>query len=356
MMHESQTRRPFDETYMKISSFIGGTLFASTLALIACSSGSPEDTQAEVSTEELSGVTALTAVSSGKCVEVAGSSTSNGAKIQQAACGTASNQRFQLKDMGGGQYELIGAGSGKCLDVASVSRSNGASMQQWDCGGGANQLWKLVSKGTSTYQVQSVNSGKCLDVTGNSTESGAFLQQWSCGSGSNQLFKISTSSGGGGAGGSSGSGSGSAGSSSAGSSSAGSSSTGVWNKANLTNFESYPDPGSAECLEFNGCTWAGQFAGIDGKQTESWVKAHNIVAVHSKDFGKYSLKTLRLKQGSKQIDVTVYDECADSDCSGCCTQNAKQNGLNFLIDIEKYSMQRFGSGDGIVEWQCLDCK
>jgi hypothetical protein len=26
-----------------------------------------------------------------------------------------------------------------------------------------------------------------------------------------------------------------------------------------------------------------------------------------------------------------------------------------LIDIEKYTMQRFGSGDGIVDWMCLDC-
>ena len=77
------------------------------------------------------------------------------------------------------------------------------------------------------------------------------------------------------------------------------------------------------------------------------------MAVHSKDFAKYKLKTLRLKQGSRQIDATVYDECADSDCSGCCTQNA--GSIGFLIDIEKYTMQRFGSGDGVVDWTCLDC-
>ena len=53
------------------------------------------------------------------------------------------------------------------------------------------------------------------------------------------------------------------------------------------------------------------------------------------------------------IDVKVYDECSDSDCDGCCTQNARPTG--FLIDIEKYTMQRFGTGDGIVDWMCLDC-
>jgi hypothetical protein len=127
----------------------------------------------------------------------------------------------------------------------------------------------------------------------------------------------------------------------------------VWRTANLTNFTSYPDPGSEECIKYSGCEWAGQFAAVSGKMPESWVAANNIAAVHSKDFAKYKLKTLRLRQGTKTIDVKVYDECADSDCSGCCTANSKSTG--FLIDIESYTAARFGTGDGIVEWVCLDC-
>ena len=131
--------------------------------------------------------------------------------------------------------------------------------------------------------------------------------------------------------------------------------TGTWRKANLTNFESYPDPGSDECLHFNGCLWAGQFAFVSGKQPESWVRANNIIAIHSKDADTYKLKTFRLRQGTKTIDAKVYDMCADSDCGGCCTQNANAGGIGFLIDVEKYTMQRFGTGSGVVEWQCLDC-
>jgi hypothetical protein len=127
----------------------------------------------------------------------------------------------------------------------------------------------------------------------------------------------------------------------------------VFKQANLTNFTSYPEPGSDECDNFNGCQWEGRFAFVDGKQTENWVMMHNIVAVHSKDADTYALKTLRLRQDGNEIDVTVYDECSDNDCSGCCTQNSQETG--FLIDIEKYTMQRFGSGDGIVEFACLDC-
>ena len=126
-----------------------------------------------------------------------------------------------------------------------------------------------------------------------------------------------------------------------------------WREANLTNFESYPDPNSEECEEFNGCTWAGRFAFVEGKQTEEWVMMHNIVAVHSRDGDEYGLKTLRLRLDGDEIDVTVYDVCSDNDCDGCCTNNASQTG--FLIDIEKYSMERFGHGHGIVEWACLDC-
>lgn len=127
----------------------------------------------------------------------------------------------------------------------------------------------------------------------------------------------------------------------------------VWRSANLTHFTSYPDPGSDECVHYNGCQWAGQFAFVSGKQTEEWVRQHDIIAVHSKDASQYKLKTLRLRQGAHQIDATVYDMCSDSDCDGCCTQNCRQTG--FLIDIEKYTMERFGSGDGVVEWACLDC-
>ncbi len=126
-----------------------------------------------------------------------------------------------------------------------------------------------------------------------------------------------------------------------------------WQQANLTHFTSYPDPGSEECIEYNGCMWAGYFAALPDQQTEQWVMDHNIAAVHSKDFETYELKTLRLRVGSDEIDVVVYDMCSDDDCSGCCTANSAQTG--FLIDIEEYTYQRFGHGDGIVEWACLDC-
>jgi hypothetical protein len=129
----------------------------------------------------------------------------------------------------------------------------------------------------------------------------------------------------------------------------------VWHQANLTWYTSWPEPGSEECIEYNGCTWAGYFAGVEGQMTEEWVKEHNIIAVHEKDWKKYKLKTFRLRMNGSTIDAVVYDLCSDSDCDGCCTENAGEIG--FLIDIEKYTRERFdGNGDGVVEWTCLDCE
>lgn len=132
----------------------------------------------------------------------------------------------------------------------------------------------------------------------------------------------------------------------------------VWNRAYLTWYISWPDPGSEECVKYNGCEWAGYFAGINGQQTEQWVSEHNIISIHEKDWGKYRGKTFRLRQNDKSIDAVVYDKCADSDCDGCCTQNA--GNLGFLIDVESYTCERLTGSkegcDGIVEWTCLDCE
>lgn len=132
----------------------------------------------------------------------------------------------------------------------------------------------------------------------------------------------------------------------------------VWNKAYLTWYISWPDPGSEECVVYNGCEWAGYFAGISGQQTEQWVSEHNIISIHEKDWGKYRGKTFRLRQNSNTIDAVVYDMCSDSDCDGCCTKNA--GNLEFLIDVESYTCERLTGSkegcDGVVEWTCLDCE
>ena len=98
------------------------------------------------------------------------------------------------------------------------------------------------------------------------------------------------------------------------------------------------------------CTWAGQFAACDGTKAEVWVAAHNIVAAFP-DFTALKLHDLCLRKGQNTIVVTLLDTCADSDCSGCCTQN--KGSAAELIDIESYTDARWGVPDGAIEWADL---
>lgn len=131
----------------------------------------------------------------------------------------------------------------------------------------------------------------------------------------------------------------------------------VWHSANKTSFTSYPAPGSAECIQYNGCAYEGQFAACPNTESLSWVKSHNIVSVFpnlrqaSNGVPALALHDLCLRSGTKTIVVTALDECADSDCSGCCTQN--KGSADELVDIESFTDARWGVEDGPIEWADL---
>ena len=38
---------------------------------------------------------------------------------------------------------IAGGQSGRCIDVANSSTSNGARLQLWDCHGNSNQRWPI---------------------------------------------------------------------------------------------------------------------------------------------------------------------------------------------------------------------
>jgi hypothetical protein len=124
----------------------------------------------------------------------------------------------------------------------------------------------------------------------------------------------------------------------------------TWKTARKTWYESYPDPGSEECVKYNGCKWAGQFAGCQGKKPEAWVKERNIAAAFP-NFQELALHDLCLKSGDQTIVVTVLDTCGDADCDGCCTQN--KGSADALIDLEKYTNERWGVADGPITWADL---
>ncbi|MEU6389057.1 endo-1,4-beta-xylanase [Streptomyces sp. NPDC046939] len=114
-------------------------------------------------------------VGSGRCLDVPGSSTTDGTQVQLWDCNSGTNQQWTYTDAG----ELRVYGN-KCLDAAGTG--NGAKVQIYSCWGADNQKWRLNSDGS----IVGVQSGLCLDAVGNGTANGTQIQLYSCSNGSNQ--------------------------------------------------------------------------------------------------------------------------------------------------------------------------
>ncbi|MGW0812774.1 ricin-type beta-trefoil lectin domain protein [Streptomyces viridiviolaceus] len=76
--------------------------------------------------------------SEGKCMNVSGGATNNGAVINWTTCNGSVAQKFHLNS----SHDLTNAASGnKCVDVIDQRTDNGARLQLWQCYGTPNQKW-----------------------------------------------------------------------------------------------------------------------------------------------------------------------------------------------------------------------
>ncbi|WP_425331861.1 cellulase family glycosylhydrolase [Paenibacillus sonchi] len=132
----------------------------------------------------------LTALHSGKSLDVAGGSASDGANVQQWTDNGNAQQKWKVIDVGNGFYTLIAQSSGKALDAAGPSTADGANVQQWTDNGAVTQQWKITGAGGGYYKLISKSSGKALDVAGGSTADGANVQQWTDNGNAQQRWKF----------------------------------------------------------------------------------------------------------------------------------------------------------------------
>jgi Ricin-type beta-trefoil lectin domain len=135
----------------------------------------------------------LAARHSGKCLDVAGGSTADGANVHQWTCADGQrNQEWNFMATSNGYYTLRATHSDKCLDVVGGSTADRANIDQWTCGNAQdNQQWRLAQRNDGYFAVVNRNSGKCLDVAGGSTADGANVHQWTCADGQrNQEWKF----------------------------------------------------------------------------------------------------------------------------------------------------------------------
>ncbi|MFF1301879.1 RICIN domain-containing protein [Streptomyces sp. NPDC058307] len=64
---------------------------------------------------------------------------------------------------------MVNVNSGKCLEIPGGSTADGATADQWTCEGGTHQLWRKRAAIGGYVTSTNVNSGLCLQVAGAST-------------------------------------------------------------------------------------------------------------------------------------------------------------------------------------------
>ncbi|MBM9503488.1 glycoside hydrolase family 27 protein [Actinacidiphila acididurans] len=119
----------------------------------------------------------VTGAGSGKCMDVNGGNTADGATVTLYTCNGGTNQTWTRT---GGTFQSLG----KCLDVTGGGTANNTNVELWSCNGGGNQQWTTPGDGT----IRNPASGRCLDAAGAGTGDGTRLIIWDCNGQSNQKW------------------------------------------------------------------------------------------------------------------------------------------------------------------------
>jgi hypothetical protein len=118
----------------------------------------------------------------GKCLEIADSSTSIGARAQQWECNDQPGMYWYIRSEGNGTHHIVSRSSGLSLEIENSSYDNGARARQmvyYNSRPGEN--WTFPDGppfSGSTYIIN--GSGKCLEIENSSFDNGAPAQQWDC--------------------------------------------------------------------------------------------------------------------------------------------------------------------------------
>ncbi|MEV8379034.1 lytic polysaccharide monooxygenase [Kribbella sp. NPDC056861] len=115
----------------------------------------------------------------GKCLDVAGSNSADGAVVQLFDCNQTAAQQWQAP--GDGSVHALG----KCLDARYSGRKNGTRVQLWTCNGTGAQKWHFTQSGDLVNDP----ADKCLDVIDKKTANWTPTQLWDCAGSANQKWQ-----------------------------------------------------------------------------------------------------------------------------------------------------------------------
>jgi beta-glucanase (GH16 family) len=124
------------------------------------------------------GTNAIRGSGSGRCIDVPGAASTDGARLQIYDCNGTAAQQWQFAS--DGTVRALG----KCMDAAAAGTADGTAVQLYTCNGTNAQKFTLSAAG----DLVNVNANKCVDVGGAATANASPLQLWTCSGGSNQKW------------------------------------------------------------------------------------------------------------------------------------------------------------------------
>lgn len=127
----------------------------------------------------------------GSRLDVSGRSQSNGANVQiWSESKSSTNQMFQITYLYNGFYKITAVHSGKALDVANGSSASKANVQQYTWNGTAAQQWQLIDGGNGYFIISNRAGDKVLDVNNAASKNGTNVWVYDRNDSNAQLWKL----------------------------------------------------------------------------------------------------------------------------------------------------------------------
>jgi len=124
-------------------------------------------------------------------IDIPGFDTAKGTVLDQwpqKSQNDASNQQWQVQNLGGGIYEITSVLDDEAVDILRESQSPGTFVDEWPYWGGPNQQFRITRTSDGYYTIINVNSNEAVEVPGNSLAAGTSLDQNTYNGGSNQQW------------------------------------------------------------------------------------------------------------------------------------------------------------------------
>ncbi len=124
-------------------------------------------------------------------ISVKGASNKDGANIIIYKNENHDNQKFNIKYLGNGLYQILNVNSGKSLDVENGGQVKGTNVLQWTYNGGYNQQWVIRKNVDNSYTFLSQANWLALDIDGGTIENDRNIQVWDDNNTNAQKFILS---------------------------------------------------------------------------------------------------------------------------------------------------------------------